>query len=278
MRGGSSNDPFVLIENLRSDNPNNNAGVQDVNGRTLRSQTVNTGIRNLILLNYGCSNGAGVAPGTYTPANGAVLDNLNIYDGAIYAATNPLLSCNTSGLGNGNVMTILGDLLISNGIFDRVILVPCAIGGTTTTNWAAGGVHYNRINVAMLRLRERGITPSTSGCTFALVHFCGENEHGIAQATYQANVVQNTAKIRDVGFSGRIFVNKQTILANITDATIRAAQTALVDNVTYWAGGDIDALTGAINRQVDGTHLTATGQSSAATLIYNAMHASGSPF
>lgn len=278
MRGGSSSDPFVLTENLRSDQINNDAGVQDVNGRTLRNQTVNTGIRNLILLNYGCSNGAGVAPGVYTPVNGSVLDNFNIYDGAMYAAQNPLLSCNTSPLGSGNVLTVLGDTLVGNGRFDRVILVPCCIGGTATFHWASGGVHYNRINVAMLRLKERGITPTTPGCTFAIVHYCGENEHGITQAQYIANVQQNTAKIKDVGFSGRIFVNLQTMLGNVFDATIRSAQAALVDNVTYFSGGDIDSLTGSTYRQADNTHLTTAGQAAAATLVYNAMHASGAPF
>lgn len=280
MRGGSSNDPYVLIENLRNDNPYNNAGYQDVSAKTLRTQTIDTSIRNLILLNYGCSNGAGIAPAGYVIANGSKLDNHNIYDGATYAAADPLLSCNTSNLGNGNVMTVLGDKLITNGKFDRVILVPCAIGGSTTAMWGAGGIHYNRINVAMLRLAARGIVPGLTNVTFALVHLCGENEHGIAQADYIVNVVSNTAKIKSgaAAFSGRIFVNTQTILANVTDATIRAAQVALVDNVNYFAGGDIDSLTGGTYRQADGTHLNAAGQAAAATLMYNAMHASGSPF
>jgi hypothetical protein len=41
--------------------------------------------------------------------------------------------------------------------------------------------------------------------------------------------------------------------------------------------GNIDSLN-ATNRIADNTHLNDTGAAAAATLVYNAMHASGAPF
>ncbi len=274
----ASDDPFVLSENTRNDAPSNNAGYSDVSGKTIRSSVLNTAQKNLILITAGDSNMASAGPSAFTPVNATVVDNFNIYDGANYAAVDPLLGQTGSSLGSGGIAGRLADKFVTAGTFPRVIIVPCAVGGSTTTMWAAGGVLYNRLNVAVARLAARGITPATTNVTFAIVYQIGANEHGIAQATFQANVAQTIAKAQDGGFSGRVFIPSYSMISNVTDATIVAAQAALVDGVDYFAGGDIDSLTGGTNRQGDGTHLTAIGQASAATLIYNAMISSGTPF
>jgi len=93
-------------------------------------------------------------------------------------------------------------------------------------------------------------------------------QDNIARAAYRASC----------GFSGRQFINQETILANTTNPTVAAAQAALIDNVTYFVGGNMDSLTAGTNRQADGTHLTAAGQASQATLEDAAMHASGAPY
>jgi hypothetical protein len=62
-------------------------------------------------------------------------------------------------------------------------------------------------------------------------------------------------------------------------SNITGAQAAVVDNVTVFASGNIDSLTGtAVNRQADDLHLSDAGAAAAATLIFNAMHASGAPY
>ena len=58
---------------------------------------------------------------------------------------------------------------------------------------------------------------------------------------------------------------------------MQAAQVALANGTTVFAGGDLDTLN-ATNRQADNTHFNDTGAAAAATLIWNAMHASGSPY
>ncbi|SDK12360.1 hypothetical protein [Bradyrhizobium sp. Rc2d] len=44
-----------------------------------------------------------------------------------------------------------------------------------------------------------------------------------------------------------------------------------------FAGVNADSI-GATGRLVENTHFSDTGQATLATLVYNAMHASGSPF
>jgi len=281
MVGGTSTDPFVLLESPRSDGWNNNSGYSDAHLRTLRSlQTVDTTKKNLILITSGDSNMASVGPSAYTVVNTTVNDNLNIYDGAMYGAADPLLSSTYfPSFGTGGITAQVADKFITATTFDRVICVPCSVGGSTTTMWAAGGVLYNRLAVVMRRLAARDITPATTNCTFAIINQIGANEHGVLQATYQANVAQTINKAKDAGFVGRVFISQYSRLSGSTDATIRAAQAALVDGVTYFDGGDIDAITAVgANVQADNTHMSTAGQAAAATNYKTKMSASGAPF
>jgi len=282
--GASMPDPFLMGENYRPDGWNNNRGYSDVNAKTMRLTPINAQERTLILITSGQSNMASVGPSSYTPTNASKIDNLNIYDGAIYASADPLLGQTYApGYGVGSIPPRIADKLITNNKFDRVILVPVASGGSSIAMWVSGGPLYMRHCVAMHRLAARGIVPRMSGVTFALVWGQGESDSGTAQSTYQTQFGQIVTKLKNCPnlssqFNGRIFVTKQTMITNVVNATVQAAQAALVDNVSIFSGGDIDALTGATNRQVDGTHLNATGQANAATTIYDAMVASGSPF
>lgn len=287
-RGGSSNDPMVLNENYRNDpTPLNNAGNNATSGHVCRTDaggipcnaTVNPAQKTLILIVMGDSQRASVGPSSYTPTNASAIDNFNIYDGALYANLDPLLGQTQSTLGPGSIGPRLADLLITNGAFNRVILVPTGVGGSTSPMFDAGGVLYSRGCVAMKRLASRGITPATTGVTFAAIWFMGENDTATTSAAYRTALQHQTAYMQSCGFSGRVFMpNTETILSNTTNATIQGAQTALIDGVTYFGWGNMDSLTGGTNRQADGTHLTAVGQASTASAAYTGMHATGAPF
>lgn len=278
MNSGASSDPFILRENERPDGWNNGKGYSDVNNRTMRSNSVDTAKKNLILITAGDSNMTSVAPSAYTATNATVIDNLNMYDGAIYAASEPLLSaCYYTAFGPGGLTLRIADTFVP--VFDRVICCPCAVGGSTSTMWAAGGILYSRIGVVVKRLAARGITTQTLNCTFVLIYQIGANDHGITQAQFIANVRQTVAKAKDDGFSGKIFIPQYSRLNNATDATIRAAQTTLIDSVTYFDGGDIDAITAtASNLQADNTHLSSAGQAAVAAQYKTKMSATGAPF
>jgi len=272
MRGGfSPPDPFIITEMPAG------PGYQDTNGKTVRSLAINTGIRNLVLITAGQSNWESTNPTLYTPTNSSVIDNFNIYDGAAYSIAGPLLGCSSSPLGPGNLGARVADLLVTNGKFDRVILVSIAIGSTSVADWGTGRLQ-DRVGVAMRRLAARGITPATTGVTFALIWGQGENDTqaGTSQASYTSSLNSFIANAQAAGMSGRIFVTLESWNAGTTSANVRAAQAAVVTGNVF-QGGDMDTLN-ATNRQADNVHLNDTGAASMATLEYNAMHASGAPF
>jgi len=283
-RGGTSNDPFVLNENARPDQPLNDYGNFITAGKTCRTDaggilcqpTINPAQKTLALIVLGASNGASVGPSAYVPSNTTVIDNLNIYNGALYVASDPLLGQSMSTLGPGSVSLILADGLI--GIFNRVILVNAAIGGSTSIMLGIGGVHYERGCVAMRRLAAAGITAATTGVTIGLLFMTGENDTGTSAANYQAAIQQQVAHIQSCGFSGRIFIPTETFLGGAVNATIQTAQANLVALGNPWfAGGNLDSL-GTGSRQADQTHFTNAGQISAEGLILNAMIATGAPY
>lgn len=278
-RGGSSYSPYIFGENSRSDVPGNNAGYTVVTGKTVRSAVLNTGQKNLILIVAGDSNTSGTGPSLFTPTNASVVDNFNVYDAANYNCADPLVGCAQGGVGvGGNICGRIADLIISRGTFARAIVVPLGIGGSSIGHWAAGGTLYNKIPAALVALANRGITPSVTNVTFALIYMTGPNDQGTSAAAYLAGYQQVVNKARDAGFVGRVFVPKYSILSGSADSNVTTGQTNLIDNVTYFFGGDLDALPSSPNRQGDFTHFSATGQANVAIAIEAAMHASGSPF
>ena len=281
VSGLSAPDPYVLDDLIA---PGHNA----TGGLTPRSLVINPAFRTLVLVTSGQSLLCNTNPTLFTPANNTVIDNFNIYDGVAYPISGALLGATNSIpvglLGPGNLSARVADLLIASGIWNRVILVPIGVGGTFIVDWSAGHLSTpgvgGRFGVAMRRLAARGIAPATTGVTFANLFGLGETDsaNGTSSAAWQASFATLMANNVSAGFSGKTFVNLETLTAGATNSTIRAAQAAVVNGTTIFQGGDLDTLTGGTNRQVDGTHLTDSGAASAATLIYNAMHASGAPY
>lgn len=290
--GTSAADPYQLGEYVLVQTPilwQSNRGYTDTSAKTYRFNAINTGVKNLVLIVAGQSNGAAEAPTAYTVSNSTVVDNFNIYDGGMYVYTDPPLGSTWAYLafgGSGNTCGTLqscgsiggriADKFITNAIFDRVIVVPLAVGGSNIAQHDTTGPLYDRICVAMRRLAAKGIAPVTN-VTFAIVWLQGESDNGTTSVAYQAALNNVQSRAVACGFSGRFFVNKQTWVSGSVNATIQGAQTGIIDNVKFWAGADADSLN-ATNRIADNIHFNDTGIASLATLMYNAMHASGAPF
>src|ERR1700678_2933980 len=262
---------------------NCNEPFTDTGGKTVRNLTVNTAIKNLDLIIAGQSNREAEATSAYSPTNASAIDNFNIQDGAIYAYSDPPLGSSyiATGVptgGPGHVGGRVADLLINAGLFARVIVVPVAVGGSVVAQWGTGGVLSNRLCVAMSRLAARGITPSTTNVTFALEWGQGESDNGVTtQANYTTSLNQVISAVEACGFSGRIWIAEETWINGTTSAAIQAAQAAVVKNPPVFAGANADSLN-ASNRVSDNTHFNNTGIAALATLIYNAMVATGSPY
>ncbi|MGX9427962.1 sialate O-acetylesterase [Bradyrhizobium sp. LeoA1S1] len=270
----SATDPYKIVD---VESPSIAPSNVDTSGLTPRSLAINPAQKTLVLITAGQSLMADVfGPTIYVPANGAVIDNFNIYDGEAYPF-GPKPALGTGGWG-GNVGPYLGDLFISNGIFDRVIVVPIAVTGTAINQWVGDGPYAGRFAVAMKRLAARGITPSTPGVMFMVAWGQGEKDTdlGTSQAVYASNLNAWIARVRAAGFTGRIFVNVETMSSGVVSSAIQAAQMSVVDNVGVWQGANWDAL--GESYRVDGTHPSDAGAPTFATNLYNAICGSGALF
>lgn len=278
--GGTSVDLFYL------------AGTGSINrataGVSLSSsgQTVSNSIKNLILLLAGQSNCADLVPSAYTPSNPTKIDQLNVFDGAIRVASDPLIGTSYfPTLGPGNAYLRVADTLITNGKFDRVILVPLCVGSTKVSDWAPGGFYQDEVTVAMRRLAANGIVAGTN-VTFAAIWAQGESDTDAAtsQASYTTSLNAFITATRTAGFAGIWFVNVQSRSVGVTSANVTAAQAAVVNHgSSIWAGANADALSGATCsasacRQADDTHWSNAGAASIAAATVTAMGLSGAPF
>lgn len=252
-------DPYILPDRAFSIPANYN-----VLGKPTRGDPrLIAGERTSIFIVAGQSNGANTGDTIYSPVNAGKVDNLNVQNGGLYAAIDPLLGCTNavSGLAFGNLFTRLADKLIAAGTYDRVILAPVALGGASIGDWSNNV--YDRINVAYRRAAALGY-PTT-----AVLWQQGEADGPIG--TTQSEYVERFHLLRskmDAGLAGVPWIlAKSTYIAGVAYPAIRSAIDELVNGSTLFAGPDTDTLTGtAVNRQADGTHFKAAGADAAADL------------
>jgi hypothetical protein len=210
----SAADPFIVTEFPGS------APYKDTNAKTLFTSVLNGGLKNCILLVAGQSNSSNNTTTAFTPTNSTKVHGFNIYDGASYTGADPQLGC--SGI-LGNYATRLADKLVTAGLFDHVYLVNTAVDGTTVADWATGSLS-DRIPLAVRRLSARSMTVT------AVLWGQGESDHGTSQVNYQSRLGTVITNSRTAGLSGPWFIAKQTWLTGSVDATVQAAQVAMVDH------------------------------------------------
>lgn len=236
----------------------------------VQSASITGGQSTLVLLVVSQSISASSTPTAYTPTN-ALAQQLNINDGNVYKAIDPLLGTTgqppSGSTFGGSVTSRLIDSIITASKFARVIAIPVSIGGTTVNDWSPLGPWNGRLRVALLRIRSMGWIGNPD-VTFRVLYDQGTNDNtaGTSQAAWQASFQQVVAFINSFGLGKpKICIAQDTMASNVTSSAIRAAQSAVVDNVQIFSAGDWDTLTGGTNRQ-DGTHLTDAGAASAAGL------------
>jgi hypothetical protein len=257
----SSEDPFIMIE----DGPN--PGNHDPSGKTPFTGSLAGAT---ILLVNGQSNTANSFPTPYTATNTGAALMMNPYDGGIYNTADPILGCSNVTVA-GNFIGRLEDKLINSGTSTKVVSCSVSIDGTSSSQWNTISNYGKRTIVALRRLKAKGLTPH------AILWGQGESDAGVAQATYQANVSALIALTRAEGYNGPWFIALQTMFGGVTNATIRAAQAALVNHPAgIWQGPDADTISTSFRQ--DGTHFTDAGADTYAGLWQTALHAFGAPF
>lgn len=244
--------------------------VLDLTGR-VEVPTGDVGPRTAVIVVIGQSLSVNQAPTPYVPVNSNI-DQLNIYDGKLYRAKDPLLGINVSGgtvtAQRGTWMMRMADKLIADGHFDRVVLVPMAIGNTRIGQWAdetQPPYLFNRINTVGLRMRDAGLP-----CT-AIMSGQGESDTaaGTSQAAYAAGLSRVIGEFQRAIPGCPILVAQESYYYGATSSAVLAAQSSVVNGTTVFTGENVDSIPSS--GRYDDTHLNDAGAAQRATLAVAAL-------
>jgi hypothetical protein len=205
--------------------------------------------RTAIILIFGQSNGANSGAVPYKPTHRVL--NLNVFDGRCYVATDPLLGCTEGG---GNFAGRLADILIERDAFDTVVLMPISIGGSRIEEWTSGGARHRRLQVAVKRAQDAGIT-----FTHLLWHQGESNaRHDPDYRVYVESFMNIHAALRAYGVAAPVYVAQATVCDSPPNEIIRSAQRDLVNpKLGILAGPDTDTI--AAEDRFDRCHMAESG-------------------
>ncbi|MBX5089341.1 sialate O-acetylesterase [Rhizobium lentis] len=224
--------------------------------------------RTAVIVFIGQSLSVNSVPTAYTPVNSNI-DQLNIWDGKLYKAKDPLLGINGGDSQHrGTWLLRMADKLISDGHYDRVIIVPMGVGNTRVGQWSDPNLEpylFNRINTAGLRMRDAGLP-----CT-AIMWGQGESDTSAntSQASYAASLQKVIGEFKRAIPGCPFLVAQEAYYYGNTSAAVLAAQASVVDNVHVFAGENVE-LIGPSGRY-DNTHLNESGADQRATLAVSAL-------
>jgi hypothetical protein len=189
---------------------------------------------------------------------------LNFFEGKLYRAEDPLLGADDV---YGSVWTRLGDLLVEQKIYDRVVVIPVAISGSVISRWRPeGDIHP----LLLHRLRDA----KAGGLTIThLLWHQGEADakRHTSKKDYQDSFLAMLSGIRSEGVSAPIYVSVATrCVRQRLDPIIQSAQRDLVDpEKGILAGPNTDTL--GFEYRYDGCHFLDEGLDAAARLWLEAL-------
>ena len=209
--------------------------------------------RTAVLLVAGQSNAGNHGGQRFRSEHGAYI--VNFFDGQCFTAASPLLG--STGI-SGEYWTLAGNSLVSAGAFDRVVIAPVAVGGSSIAHWAHGGQLNAVLATVAVDLRDHGLRP-----THVLWHQ-GESdvELGTSEAEYTKHFRSMADTLRTNGIAAPLFVSvaSKCLPRYAPDNPIARAQTALPNpGQKIFAGVDSDALLGELDR-FDDCHFSGSGQ------------------
>jgi hypothetical protein len=239
---------------------------QNTTGRVVAEwQLFEPAPRLAVVLTFGQSNIANECDplGCYTPGPGVY--NFNLFESRCYVAKDPLLGATGD---RSNLTTRLGDLLVRRGVYDRVLLVPIAYGGTYIAEWTPNGRMFPRLRQTLIRLRRAGVS-----VTHALWQQ-GEAEGVLPNADGSAwarHFNEMAATLRQYEVLAPIFVAQCTVCCTPPNERIRTAQrTVVVPSAGVFAGPDVDLI--GRDQRWDGCHFSTAGLEKAAELWFSVVH------
>jgi hypothetical protein len=261
---GSAPDPFVFDDYAYVPGNRTISGLTQVDPRLNPAE--NTGV--FIFCGQSNSPGACFADTQYTPTNATKVQMLNVYNGGVYLAKDPLLGQNGVG---GSWAGRTADKLIAAGKYGRVIIASVSQGGSAAATWQKGSALYPRL----LAIAKRCAAVNLPITAFVWHQGESDNTFGTTSAAYQASVNSMISGIRSSGFNSPWLIGKCSYVAGAVSSTIQGAQDALVNSSQQrYASANTDTLIGmATYRQSDDTHFKAAGADAAASLLASAIQA-----
>lgn len=237
-------------------------GFVDTGGRTKIGCATLTAPNTAVLLTLGQSNAGNHGEAPFVPTEAVF--NFDPADGACYTAREPLLGATGSG---SSPWTRLGDRLIAASLYDKVVIVPIAIGGSSVTDWASGDGHTRLVSAV------RGVVSAGLSISHVLWHQ-GETDaiNGMSGETYARHLTAVLRSVRTLGVSAPIYIAQASLcMDSPRNDDIREGQRAVVTRLEgIIAGPDTDTLTGP-DMRYDGCHFTAQGLDAHAELWFEAM-------
>lgn len=204
------------------------------------------------ILALGQSNAANHAePGSaYTTQYPA---NVRVYCGSgSYQAIAKDPVCNADGT-DGSPWIRLADSLVERRIYDNVVIIPYAVGGTDSGEWITYPISTT--------LSNKIADAQANGITFTHVLWQqGENDayYNFSTATTQSNLNTLIGSIRGAGVNAPIFISKTSLCFNPANVNTRLAQQNIIATVpNVFAGADTDAV--PTSMRYDGCHMKTAG-------------------
>jgi hypothetical protein len=226
---------------------------RDTAGKAYANPRPVTGERRGVFLLAGQSLASNAVDTTYTPTNPSKIENLNFWDGGLYVGADPLLGTSDT---RGNLFTYVADKLIGAGIFDRVILIPIAMGGTSVSEWVPGQSQYEKLFIAMRRAAASNLDVN------AVLWQQGEQDAAtfMPSTMYRDLFTSMHDGFKVVYPAVPWILAKSTTYGNSANGPgIRAAIDALVNGVDIRLGPDCDLFNGLTYRY-DYVHPNAAGR------------------
>jgi len=262
--GIPTNDPYYLPAEVYPRVSN-----KDPKNRIITYPKITVGENTGVFLVLGQSLADSSVNATYSPVNATKVDNINIWDGGCYRLVDPMLGPSGSA-GFGSLFTRLADKLITAGIFQRVNLVPFAMGGSTVAEWAPGGIQHAKLLLAPKRVVAAGI-PLSAISAVLWQQGAQDAANGVTQTYYKDTHDSMTGAFRALYGNIPWFLAKST---TISYAPIRAAIDQIVAaGPNVYAGADTDTVDRTTANRYDTVHPTAQGADTMATLWVTALDA-----
>jgi hypothetical protein len=210
--------------------------------------------RTAVFLIAGQSNAANAGGQPTVSAHGASI--VNFHHGRCYVAGSPLLGSTGTW---GEYWTETANLLVSSGHFEKIVLVPAAVGGTSIARWSAGA-DLNR----MLLDTAAGVTAAGLRVTHVMWHQGEEDAwRGMRESDYRAHFGSLVRSLRDIGVTAPVYASISTkclLLGPYSEGGPVARAQAELPSVEAGvrAGVDSDRLLADTDRY-DGCHLSGSG-------------------